>query len=245
MNVVQVWLDRLQLISTSYTTFFAGMTGHTVLRDWPVPCQLYTDGPVVNKYECVNGKPPITSFTASFVLIRYRLIDMDVHYHLGGGPRPSSGTDRTAAPPSNPSSPLIAAEKSQAVRLERIESSPAEIQPSHSKSSTSGTGHGTANFSTIMNAAKHDFTDFLDHFQNVTGTKSEVENNNGTHLDPPIQLLSISHTLSVTMATLGFVLIALGILVFAWVTLPRAISIFSSVCLGGCLIAVFGVMVFC
>ncbi len=193
---------------------------------------------------------------------------MDVHYHLGGGPRPSSGTDRTAAPPSNPSSPIITAEKSQAVRLERIESSPAEIQPSHSKSSTSATGHGITNFGTFMNSAKHDFTDFLDHFQNVTGTKSEVESrvfihqvqpfwfftsrrrsrsktNNGTHLDPPIQLLSISHTLSVTMATLGFVLIALGILVFAWVTLPRAISIFSSVCLGGCLIAVFGVMVFC
>ena len=151
-------------------------------------------------------------------------------------------------------------------RFERVESLPVPIEASHSKTSTAGT-QGTANLGAFVHTAEHNISDFFDFFQNIAGTKAEVESrvfihqvqplwcftfrdrsrsktNNGTYLDPPIRLLSISHTLSITMASLGFVLVALGILVFAWVTLPRGISIFSSVCLGGCLIAVFGVMTF-
>ncbi|KAI0701174.1 hypothetical protein BC835DRAFT_1265166 [Cytidiella melzeri] len=258
MNVVQVWLDRLQLIST-ITTFFAGIDG-TILSftislthvtsfpvsQWTVPQKVLLASLVGALIFHVCAA--ITSFTASFVLIRYRLVDMTEHLHIGG-PRPSSATDRTMAP-SGPSSPVIG-EKPR--MMPRFESSPAQVEATHSKDSSNAT---------FFQHAGRDISDMFDFFQNVTGTKSEVEgrvfihqasplscfrsrpNNNGMNLDPPIRLLSRCHSLSVTMASLGFILALVGILLAAWTALPIGVSIFSSVCLGGCLFSVFCVMMF-
>lgn len=54
-------------------------------------------------------------------------------------------------------------------------------------------------------------------------------------LNPPIQLLSRCHTLAVCMSAIGFLLGIVGILAYAWVATPAAVSIFSTVCLGVCL----------
>ncbi|KZT72254.1 hypothetical protein DAEQUDRAFT_762998 [Daedalea quercina L-15889] len=55
-------------------------------------------------------------------------------------------------------------------------------------------------------------------------------------LNPPIQLLSRCHSLAVWMSAIGFILGVIGILAYAWVATPAAVSIFSSVCLGVCLV---------
>ncbi|KAI0089186.1 hypothetical protein BDY19DRAFT_944620 [Irpex rosettiformis] len=269
LNVVQVWLDRLQLIST-ITTFFAGIDG-TILsfaialsHASVIPMDQWSTSVSVLMASLVGSLifhtcAAITSFTASFVLIRYRLLDIRDYYHMGDGLQPSNGS-----PSANIPAPI--SEKTQVdVRFQRVESSPSQMEASHSKIPTAGT-QATANLGTFVHNAERNFTDFLDAFQNIAGTKADVESrvfihqvrplwwfvsrsrsktNNGTYLDPPIKLLSVCHTLSVTMASLGFVLVALGILVFAWVALPSAVSIFSSVCLGACLVAVFGVVTFC
>ncbi|KAI0340760.1 hypothetical protein BDW22DRAFT_347442 [Trametopsis cervina] len=259
MNVVQVWLDRLQLIST-ITTFFAGIDG-TILsfalnlthatsipqNQWSTTLNVMVASMVGSLIFHICAA--ITSFTASFILIRYRLIDMRDQLHTGGKSRPSNATDRTIAP----SSPTI--DKPQTARFE---SSPGQMQSSHSKDSTNATfsSHG-AGF------LQHNMSDILDFFQNITGTRSELEGrvfvhqvqplhcfrtkptNNGMHLHPPIHLLSRAHDLSVTMATLGFILALLGILAFAWTSLPLGVSAFLSACLGGCLFALFFVMSLC
>lgn len=186
---------------------------------------------------------------------------MKDHMHFGR-PRPSDGTDRTMGPPAVPSgsgtaSPTMGEKQP---RMMRFESSPALVEPTHSKDSTSGTYvHNTTKSNTFLHQANLSVAEV---FQNLTGAVSEVEGrvfvhqfqplvcirlnagrpNNGTHLDPPVRLLSRCHTLSVTMATLGFTMALLGILVFAWTTLPLGVSIFASVCLGGCLLPIFFVM---
>jgi hypothetical protein len=169
-----------------------------------------------------------------------------------GGPRPSSATDRTVGA-SGPSSPIF----SEKPRQTRFESSPGQIEAAHSKDSTNTT-HANSN-----NLFFREFAEVLDFFQNMIGTTSELEgrlfvhqvqplncfrtrpNNNGMQMDPPIRLLSRCHTLSVAMACLGFILALLGILVFAWTTLPTSVSVFSSISLGGCILAVFVVMTCC
>ncbi|PCH36532.1 hypothetical protein WOLCODRAFT_166981 [Wolfiporia cocos MD-104 SS10] len=53
----------------------------------------------------------------------------------------------------------------------------------------------------------------------------------------PIQMLARCLTLSVGMAMLGFALGTLGVLAYAWAVTPHSVSIFSTACLGGCLVA--------
>ena len=62
---------------------------------------------------------------------------------------------------------------------------------------------------------------------------------NPTHVDPPVRLLSNCHTLSVTMAVVGFVLALVGILAFAWTSLPTGVSTFASACLAACGLGIF------
>lgn len=171
---------------------------------------------------------------ASFVLIRYKLTEERECI-----PRP-----RVAQPSTD----------SQATQIEkpamsRFESAPPTVvERTHSNSTGS---HAQLPFF----RATH-MQDLVDVFQSWSDSVSQVEGrvsvhqvrfltclgrsrHNDTHLDPPIRLLSRCHTLSVTMALLGFVLMLLGILVFAWVSLPLSVSVFASACLGGCLLSIF------
>ncbi|KAI0079238.1 hypothetical protein K474DRAFT_1770348 [Panus rudis PR-1116 ss-1] len=90
LEVVQVWLDRLQLISV-ITTFFVGIDtsllsfaravvplGETK-TGWTNLEQLMTASlaAALIFHICAS----ITSFTGSFVLIRYKLLDADRHEH--------------------------------------------------------------------------------------------------------------------------------------------------------------------
>lgn len=175
----------------------------------------------------------ITSFTASFVLIRYKLIEERVSI-------PSM--PRTAQPSTD----------SQATRIEkpaftRIESAPPIAEHTHSNASTASRTHPA-----LLRAAP--IQELFEVFQNWSENVQELEGrvsvhqvrlfgcfrapNSGLHLHPPIRLLSRCHTLSVTMALLGFILLLLGILIFAWYSLPNSVSIFASACLGGCLMAI-------
>lgn len=181
----------------------------------------------------------MTSFVASFVLIRYRLIAMKDRLPLKTVPANRS--------PSSTEKPYVT----------RFESAPGAIEATHTKDSMAATH---INGPPLSQQSSHvaELTELL---QTVAGTVSELEGrvfvhqvetnlfscfgrskaaetNNGVHVDPPVRLLSRCHNLSVTMALLGFVLALLGILTFAWTALPTSVSIFSSVCLAGCVAAV-------
>lgn len=53
---------------------------------------------------------------------------------------------------------------------------------------------------------------------------------------PPTLLLSRCHLLCVLLSFLGFILALMGLMAFAWDRLPLNASIFSSICMGLCLV---------
>ncbi len=62
-------------------------------------------------------------------------------------------------------------------------------------------------------------------------------NNAVTQLRSMVGMLSRVHTATVIMTVLGFILALLGTLAYFWTGLPRALGIFASACLGGCVFA--------
>jgi hypothetical protein len=53
---------------------------------------------------------------------------------------------------------------------------------------------------------------------------------------PPIHLLRRCHTICIWLTVSGFVLALISIMAFVWDKMPLAVSIFSSVCMGSCLV---------
>ncbi|KII90939.1 hypothetical protein PLICRDRAFT_107311, partial [Plicaturopsis crispa FD-325 SS-3] len=54
---------------------------------------------------------------------------------------------------------------------------------------------------------------------------------------PPTNLLSRCHSLSIFIAAVGFILAMVGIVCFAWARLPRSVGAFASTSMGLCLVA--------
>jgi len=251
MNIVQLWLDRLQLISL-ITTFFASVDG-TLLsftisltritsndtKDWSNTVQLMNAslaGALIF-HVCAA----ITSFIGSFVLIRFKLL---------------GARDQMPSPvPPLPSTPVTIAEKPTASRLE---SAPPTLLHTHSGVSEQ---HRAEFSSPFLQASEMAQTEFLQVFRSLSDVCAQFEGRVFIHqvrpffcfrtrgaadgtVEPPIRLLSRCHTLAVTMSVVGFVLALLGILTFAWTTLPVGIGAFASACLGTCLLALFVTLCF-
>ncbi|KAK7691793.1 hypothetical protein QCA50_005196 [Cerrena zonata] len=124
LEVVQVWLDRLQLISV-ITTFFSSIDGLLLgfsaniaqlgvrdVREWNASTKLMVAA--LSGALIFHVCAAITSFTGSFILIRYKLLDADLHEHevegSGGSTtthpvEPSTSTAATATATSPPNSP--------------------------------------------------------------------------------------------------------------------------------------------
>lgn len=66
---------------------------------------------------------------------------------------------------------------------------------------------------------------------------SASSSDNANSPDLPVQLLTRCLALSLSMAGLGFTLAVVGILAYAWMTMPRSIGVFSVVCFVGCVFA--------
>ncbi|GJE84543.1 hypothetical protein PsYK624_006190 [Phanerochaete sordida] len=249
MNVVQLWLDRLQLVSV-ITTFFASIDG-TLLsftislthigsldtKDWSNTVQVMNAslaGALI-----FHVCSAITAFVGSFVLIRFKLVDASV---------PSSRAPM-------PSTPATLAEKPT---VSRLESAP----PTLSSQAHGSSEHHTMFSTPLIQTAETAQTEFLQMFQGLSSTFAALEGRVSVHqvrpffcfrargptdgtVEPPVRLLSSCHTLAVTMAVVGFVLALLGILTFAWTALPVSIGAFASACLGTCLLALFATLSFC
>jgi hypothetical protein len=54
---------------------------------------------------------------------------------------------------------------------------------------------------------------------------------------PPTHLLSRCHSLCITLSAVGFVLAIAGIVCYAWARFPTGVSVFSTACVGVCLVA--------
>lgn len=261
MAVVQVWLDRLQLISV-ITTFFSSTDGLLLsfttnlahigssdVSSWSNSTMLMNAsvGGALIFHVCAA----ITSFIGSFVLIRYKLLNAKRNEHCveveSASQFPPVGDTYTSFP----------TEKTTRTRHASISNSaPAAAHMSRSRSSSTGGKDNHNTFATITGLSDLNFNlpnIFADIFSNSQGRVSihrvhpfaflspsrrgdaeEGGASKGTELDPPVRLLARCHTISVIMAVCGFILAIMGIIVFAWTALPRAVSIFITVCLAAC-----------
>lgn len=176
--------------------------------------------------------PAIASFVGSFVLIRYKLInakDHAAHMHI----------------------PLTADVKDMLASQVDAAHTPAS-PPNLDRSKSQGSEH-LSNMTTPFTATH--MLSMLSMWQNWSDVLSDVHGRvfisqvqllgcfrpaprNGIHVDPPIRLLSNCHTLSVTMAVIGFLLALIGILAFVWTSLPDAVAAFTTACLTSCLLAI-------
>jgi len=156
----------------------------------------------------------ILGFVASFVLIRYRIVDakLTILSHDDG-----SKQEGTTGGPSTPSSPKLPSGKSFAWtdlpvvhsdtrRLLIIE----PIQPFRKHRSWH-------NKSTVNDKAKNADA------PSSTPTKTSA---------PPTDLLSRCYFTCLSLTAAGFVLALLGIMSYAWSALQLAVGIFTTACLG-------------
>jgi len=269
MGVVQVWLDRLQLISI-ITTFFASTDGlllsftTNLAHLGSADVSTWSNSTMLMN-ACVAGAlifhvcAAITSFTGSFILIRYKLLDAkrkEQCVEVEEAVHTQTVTDTyTAFPPEK-------ASRNRAPSTSTYNNgAPANMSRSRS-SSTGKDGHNT--FSTFAGFTDINLSNILgDIFSNAQGRvsihrvhpfaflspsrRNDPEGgaaSKGTDLDPPVRLLARCHTISVIMAVCGFIMAVMGIIVFAWTALPAAVSIFVSVCLAACFGTTFVVFTF-
>ncbi|KAH8087802.1 hypothetical protein BXZ70DRAFT_533617 [Cristinia sonorae] len=257
LEVVQVWLDRLQLISV-ITTFFASIDGlllgfmTSTARLGVINVSTWN-----NSTKLMNASmsgalifhvcAAITSFIGSFVLIRYKLLDAKKHEHIvertASNQLPSSSLS-----PSSHEKPRF--EHSNTINVASM---------SHPRPRTNASFHGLSspsldflpNWSEIVTILQGRVYINRVHIFDCFGRRRRSDDpergaykepDTQTELEPPVKLLSRCHTLSAAMALCGFLLAILGILAFVWTELPLSISIFASACLGACF--VLGVIVF-
>lgn len=259
MNVVQVWLDRLQLISV-ITTFFASIDGtllsftigltHPGTLDtsqWPNTVQVLNAslaGALIF-HVCAAS----TSFVGSFMLIRYKLNDAD-----------ANDVEVMSTPATASSTPF---EKSTSRHYDSQHTTLADTPPlahTRTRSAHAAAEHHTGSGTPFMQATQAELAALfgswcvglaaLDPARVSVHTvrpffcvsPRDGADRSGTAAGPPVRLLSNCHTLAAWMAVAGFVLALVGILVFAWTALPTGVGAFASACLGTCLVALLATL---
>ncbi|KAF5325020.1 hypothetical protein D9619_009574 [Psilocybe cf. subviscida] len=214
-NLVESWMDRLQLISV-ITTFFASTEASLITITMPNPGQ---SGTVVGQLAnvgifgalVVHSNAAIISFLAAFFLVRYKLkIAKDEEAEVERGLVENDPHACTIQSP-------VSARSSFHVDTEKAERMHPKAKPA-----SPNYDHET------------DPIPGLVRFTSPTGAQPLFSKN--PHLvqtgpndsDPPTHLLSRCHTLCIFLATLGFVLDLAGMICFAWDRLPLSVSISAS-----------------
>ncbi len=221
-DLVQSWMDRLQLISV-ITTFFAsveaGMLQITTPSSpdessaWQSACNACILGalvmhinactrPIVGNMKISTDAPLLAfvSFLSAFFLIRFKLSEAKQEELKAEGiePAPSVHT--------KPGSVILN------MAAHHITGSPTDPRPGPIKmaaSSSSSRGIWSANPHLVQ----------VGPFQRT----------------PPVHLLSRMHSLCIASATVGFALMMGGIICFTWAMQPRSVSIFTSASMVGSL----------
>ena len=165
----------------------------------------------------------------SFVLIRYKLLDAKEHAPHVRSPTAADIKEMFTA--ANVESPV------NAPNIEHTESQTSDF-PSII------TGPFSAMHMMSMFSMWQNWTDMLSDIHGRVFI-SQVQllgcfrpPRNGMHVEPPVRLLSNCHTLSVSMAVIGFILALIGILSFVWTSLPDSVAGFATACLSSCLLAI-------
>ncbi|RPD57709.1 hypothetical protein L226DRAFT_165161 [Lentinus tigrinus ALCF2SS1-7] len=233
LAVVQVWLDRLSAMSV-VTSFFVSIDSMLYSfaasapdsSDWSAIGTLIIAslGGAIILHVCAS----ILAYCGSFVLIRYRLKDAEKTEKdtESGAAKPSVDTDRkqfrAGIAPLSPGPTLTTT------------TTPTEYVRDISWEAY------TDLRSLISVSQIHPFA-WLCGMMRKAGFRRDPEtsgmDDTVVQLHSMVLMLTRVHTVTVIMTVLGFILALLGTVAYFWTGLPRALGIFASACLGGCIFA--------
>ncbi|CCM03918.1 uncharacterized protein FIBRA_06069 [Fibroporia radiculosa] len=233
LQVVSIWLNRLSLVS-GIATFFASIDSllfslastATHLGDpaspWSATDKLTTAsfaGALI-----FHVCSAILAFVASFVLVRLQLLDADYEEVIAGGKVPGVRTFFTGTrDPEVPHAIVTGHGK-------RPSTSSVPDAPSSSEDPLLDASNAVISRVTVKRVHPLYFLS-LPSKGSVKPAASQLPD---AIMNPPIELLARCHTLAVWMSVIGFILGVIGIITYAWVATPLAVSIFSIACLGAC-----------
>ncbi|KII95640.1 hypothetical protein PLICRDRAFT_170264 [Plicaturopsis crispa FD-325 SS-3] len=207
-DLVQSWMDRLQLISV-ITTFFASTEAGLLQVTTPDDGDQDSMSGVAKAANAslvgalimhTFAGESVVSFLASFYLIRYKL-------HVAKKEEiKAENPDKIVSPMTN---------------------SPQDIEKEGEQKQAGWMSSTSKNERPYSPASEPPIWSSNPHLVQVGPFQR----------DPPTDLLSRCHSLCVFVSAIGFVLMMTAILTFAWARLPSEVSGFASASLGLCLVA--------
>jgi len=209
-NLVETWLQRLQLISV-IATFFASTESGLLGKVLPTPDEvLSTAGQIANvSFMCalvVHAFAAVISFLGAFFLVQYKLL---VAEHDEDEAKQEMGM--VDSPTSISGDP----EKS--------------VSPTSVHASGMRTDRGRASGRVRVNPG-------FPENQTIWSTNPRLVQVGPFNQVPPTELLARCNSLCVFLTFLGFLFAIMGLISFAWDRLPQSIGISASVAMGFCLI---------
>ncbi|KAI0645192.1 hypothetical protein C8Q79DRAFT_757249 [Trametes meyenii] len=251
--VVQLWLDRLQSMAV-ITTFFVSIdsilfsltagTRNIDLHAWTARDKVVNAslGGAIIFHVCAS----IVAYIGSFILIRFRLTNAEKEEEsIFAGPTPAPADTYTRSP--------VAEKRSAHTRKESSFMHAHSHAHSHRPSASMGsaTAGPASPMDTIRGFPLEVFTDlrslvsvdrahplwflpWASYRRDAQRVKQGPKDAALAALETIVGVLSRAHTVSATMASLGFVLALLGILTYSWTAVPSSLGIFASVCMGVC-----------
>ncbi|KAI0669640.1 hypothetical protein C8Q78DRAFT_1070722 [Trametes maxima] len=253
--VVQLWLDRLQSMAV-ITTFFVSIdsllfsltagTRNIDLHAWSTRDKVINAslGGAIIFHVCAS----IVAYIGSFVLIRFRLTNAEKEEEsvLAAptfAPTPADTYTR---------SPVVEKRSTHTRKESGFSHGRSHAHTHHASASTSSAAAGPASpMDTIRDFPLEVFTDlrslvsvdrahplwflpWASYRRDARRVKQGPQDAALAALETIVGVLSRAHTVSATMASLGFVLALLGILTYSWTAVPSSLGIFASVCMGTC-----------
>ncbi|KAF9228444.1 hypothetical protein BS17DRAFT_339001 [Gyrodon lividus] len=225
-NLVSSWQERLQLISV-ITTFFASTEAAMLVNTKPLSQEDLANSTLNASNASLLGAlimhayAAVLSFLAAFMLVRYKLQEATreelevegiklVNSPLGGSVRVKD-IERD----------LNGLEGPRTVSI--------DAQPTSPNSERARTMKLTAELQMRRDSYPVE--------PPIISTNPHIEWVGPFVSKTSSHLLNRIHALCVALASIGFVLAIVGILCYAWALHPPAVSIFTSACLGGAILA--------
>ncbi|KAL4259782.1 Transmembrane protein [Pleurotus pulmonarius] len=243
-DLVQSWMDRLQLISV-ITTFFASMEAGLLQVTAPDPdndstrLEQASNAGLIGAL-VVHVNAAILSFLAAFFLIRYK-VKQAGKQELKAQAAAMAGTapSEVRKPSKSEFRALAADMNGHAVNVdgtaEQGELPPAELR-NQTTTNVSFQDPNHEDTKTFLPSQSRHSTESSPE-PPILSTNPELVQVGPFRRNAPIHILGRFHSLCIQLSFLGFALALMGIICFAWAKHPLSVSVFVTVAMGASLLS--------
>ncbi|TFY80697.1 hypothetical protein EWM64_g3320 [Hericium alpestre] len=258
MQIIQLWSDRLQLISV-FATFFTSVDGLLLNLTTPVRTKDVT-GKVANAALSgalvFHSAAAILAFVGCFILIRYRFNDAKqkdplplspVHAQFRSKPNPHTANHARDASDAETATMLSRTSSEKQKNPDTFRSFSFASAPLPAPTLPRSMTHLEREFAMLLHSVTDSVAVSRVHPLRFRWFKAKGadadEGDTLAHAESLTQLLTRCHNTCAAFTSLGFMLNILGFVAFAWTALDRGVSIFVSACVASSVIV--GLMAVC